>query len=380
MSHRKQRETPSYVTGEKGKNRVRVFTDPRTGKVYLEYRDEQGRKARTACGHRDFASAKAQADELAAQLRHPDRRQVGATTLAELFDNYLREVTPTKGISKQAHDRRTAVLVLNILGPARRAAELTHRDAARFVAERRRRGDGRSGARHGQPLRARALQYDVACFKAVLAWAVGVGVLNRNPLVGYAPPAEASPRRPIVNAPQYEALLAASQEIHALFGLALIVVHETGHRIGAVRLLRWADIDLERQLVQWRAENDKIGYEHETWLTPAAVEVLQITRRSQALSSEWVFPAPSDPAKPISRHLLRDWWERGQALAKLPPEPARGWHSLRRQFATEIKHAPLKDLCALGGWKSPQTVLTCYQRADAVSMQQALAARRRLEA
>ena len=67
MSHRKQRETPSYVTGEKGKNRVRVFTDPRTGKVYLEYRDHQGRKARTACGHRDFASAKAQADELAAQ-------------------------------------------------------------------------------------------------------------------------------------------------------------------------------------------------------------------------------------------------------------------------------------------------------------------------
>jgi hypothetical protein len=70
MSHCKQRETPSYVTGEKGKNRVWVFTDPRTGMVYLEYRDGKGRKARTACGHRDFAGAKAQADELAVQLRH----------------------------------------------------------------------------------------------------------------------------------------------------------------------------------------------------------------------------------------------------------------------------------------------------------------------
>ena len=49
-------------------------------------------------------------------------------------------------------------------------------------------------------------------------------------------------------------------------------------------------------------------------------------------------------------------------------------------FATELKHAPLTDLCALGGWKSPQTVLTCYQRANAVSMQQAPAARPRLEA
>jgi integrase len=220
----------------------------------------------------------------------------------------------------------------------------------------------------------------VAWLKAALTWGVGAGLLVRNPLLGYVPPAETSPRRPIVSASEYEELLAASDTIHPLFRLALIVVHETGHRIGAVRLLRWSDLDLEHQLVRWRRENDKIGYEHETWLTPMAVEALRTARRSQPVITEWVFPAASDPAKAVSRHLLRDWWERGQALAKLPAEPGRGWHSLRRQFATEMKHAPLKDLCALGGWKSPQTVLTCYQRADAVSMQQALAARRRLEA
>ena len=380
MSHRNQREMPSYVTGEKGKNRVRVFTDPRTGMLYLEYRDGQGRKARTACGHRGFDGAKAQADEMAAQLRRPNRTQVGAITLAELFDNYLREVTPTKGTSKQAHDRRTALLILDILGPARRAGELTHRDAARFIAERRRRGDRRLGAQRGQPLRARALQYDIAWFKAVLGWALGVGVLDRNPLASYTPPSETSPRRPIVTAPQYEALLAASNQIHPLFRLALVLVHETGHRIGAVRQLRWIDIDLEREVVRWRGENDKIGYEHETWLTPAAVEALKAARRSQSVISEWLFPAPSNSGRPISRHLVRDWWQRGQALVQLPAELGRGWHSLRRQFATEMKHAPLKDLCALGGWKSAQTVLTCYQRADTVTMQQAFAARRRLEA
>lgn len=380
MSHRNQREMPSYVTGEKGKNRVRAFTDPRTGLLYLEYRDGQGRKARTACGHRDFASAKAQADELAARLRRPGRTQVEAITLAVLFDNYLREVTPTKGASKQAHDHRTAKLVLDILGPARRVSELTHRDAARFVAERRRRGDGRSGTRHSRPLRARALQYDVAFLKATLAWGVGVGILDKNPLAGFASPAEPSPRRPIVTAPQYEALLAAASQIHPLFSLALILAHETGHRIGAVRQLRWADIDFERQLVRWRGENDKIGYEHETWLTPDAVEALRTARRTQAVISEWVFPSPSKPAETISRHLLRDWWERGQLRAELPPEPGRGYHCLRRQFATEMKHAPLKDLCTLGGWKSPQTVLTCYMKSDSVSMQQAFATRRQLEA
>jgi integrase len=114
-----------------------------------------------------------------------------------------------------------------------------------------------------------------------------------------------------------------------------MVVHETEHRIGAVRQLRWADIDFEHQVIRWRPENDKIGYEHETWLTATAIDALHSARRTQLVISEWVFPSPLDPAKPVSRHLFRDWWERGQVVAKLPAEPGRGWHSLRRQFATE---------------------------------------------
>lgn len=168
--------------------------------------------------------------------------------------------------------------------------------------------------------------------------------------------------------------------MHPLFRLALILANETGHRIGAVRLLRWEDVRLDEQVVRWRAENDKIGYAQETWLTATAVEALRLARRALFVVNEGVFPSPKHSSEPVSRHLVRDWWQRGQVLAKLPPERGRGWHSLRQKFATELKHAPLKDLCALGGWKSPQTVLTCYQRADPVSMQQALAARRRLEA
>ncbi len=53
-----------------------------------------------------------------------------------------------------------------------------------------------------------------------------------------------------------------------------------------------------------------------------------------------------------------------------------GWHSLRRKFATELKDTPLKDLCALGGWKDHNTVLKCYQHADEATMREALAKRR----
>jgi hypothetical protein len=42
-----------------------------------------------------------------------------------------------------------------------------------------------------------------------------------------------------------------------------------------------------------------------------------------------------------------------------------------------LKHAPLKDLCELGGWKNAQTILKSYQQADHATMRQALATRQR---
>ena len=52
-----------------------------------------------------------------------------------------------------------------------------------------------------------------------------------------------------------------------------------------------------------------------------------------------------------------------------------GWHSIRRKFATELKDAPLKDLCGLGGWKDPKTVLACYKVADQEGLRESLKAR-----
>jgi hypothetical protein len=37
-----------------------------------------------------------------------------------------------------------------------------------------------------------------------------------------------------------------------------------------------------------------------------------------------------------------------------------------------LKDTPLKDLCELGGWKDPQTVLKSYQRPDERTMRDAL--------
>ena len=82
----------------------------------------------------------------------------------------------------------------------------------------------------------------------------------------------------------------------------------------------------------------------------------------------------------MSRHLVRSWWLELERRAGLQPEPARGWHALRRKFATELKSIPLRDLMALGGWRSPLTVTLCYTAPDPATQRQALARRATLTA
>ncbi len=60
-----------------------------------------------------------------------------------------------------------------------------------------------------------------------------------------------------------------------------------------------------------------------------------------------------------------------EELAGLPHVQGCGWHSLRRNFATETE-VGLKDLCYLGGWKDHNTILTCYQQPREQVMRAAL--------
>ncbi len=89
-----------------------------------------------------------------------------------------------------------------------------------------------------------------------------------------------------------------------------------------------------------------------------------------------MFPARYGPPGPTSRSTFAKWWEIVAKEAKLVPVKGRCFHSLRRKFATELKHAPLRDLAYLGGWKSVTTVVEVYQLPDPATMRAALDARR----
>ncbi|MYH49839.1 MAG: site-specific integrase [Gammaproteobacteria bacterium] len=384
MMARSKRSRRSYSAGEWGRNRVRVFPDPKTGRYQIEWR-ENGRRLTRSLKHRDRSRAKRQADEVAAGFAvHEPNGQTEAEpellTLGTLLDIYGDEVTPTKSERSRRYDRVAMKMFIKVFGRQRKPATLSQRDWDRFIRARR---AGKVGPSRS-PVSDRTIEKDLRFLLAVLNWATksrdeeGKLLLDSNPLRGLKVPKEKNPTRVVLSQAEYEALLQASLAMDWRFRVALVVAHETGHRIGAVRQLRWSDIDMERRTIRWRGECAKTGYEHRTPVTAEVLAVLEeARRRNPGIGDAPLLPAPKNPSACIGRSLARDWWDRAEALAGLPPKRLRGWHSLRRKFASDLMNQPLKVLCELGGWKTAETVLQCYQRADEDRLRQALEQRQR---
>ena len=384
---RTKRSRRSYGAGEWGRNRVRVFPDPKTGLFQVEWR-ENGRRLTRSLGHRDWTRAKKQADEFAAGFASPDlngkaKAEPAPLTLGTLFEIYGEEVTPTKEERNRRHDRAAMRMFLDFLGRDRRPEMLSRRDWDRFIRERR---AGRIGP-SGKPVGNRTIEWDLTFLMAVLNWAErsrdehGRPMLDRNPLKGLRKPRAKNPTRVVLTEEEYRALLKVSRRVDWRFRVALVLAHETGHRIGAIRNLLWSDMDFEGGMVRWRAKHEKTGYEHTTPLTDEALAVLEEARRMDPGNGDGpVLPASEHSAQCLGRSMALKWWYRAAILAGLEPKRGRGWHSLRRKFASDLMDQPLKVLCELGGWKNPQTVLTCYQQANTGQLRTALESRRRVRA
>lgn len=299
-------------------------------------------------------------------------------TLESLFDIYRSEVTPTKAKRTQWHDRMAMRMFLSFFGGSRKPGTLSNRDWDRFIRERRAGKIGRSG----KPVSNRTIECDLRLLIAVLNWAArsrdeeGRLLLDSNPLKGMKMPRERNPNRVVISDDEYRALLRVSRHVGLRFHVALVLAHETGHRIGAIRHLRWSDIQFEDRSILWRAKHEKTGFEHRTPVTTEALAALREAQRmSTGIGDAPVLPSSTDALRCACGSLLRDWWNRAEKLAGLEPKRGRGWHSLRRKFASDLLDQPLKILCQLGGWRDAQTVLRCYQQPDTAQLRRALESR-----
>ena len=409
MGGRRKKKLWSYIAGERGRNWVRAFERTKGGILFLEWYEEvpgrpELRRKRASLGHKDRVEAKETADELAAAFakgkeeEDSARRPSGDPSIHELIDLYLVRESPYKSRSKQGHDRRAGAMFKGFFAPSRKASTLNLGDWKNFIRARRERRIGppetvrkalelKRNSGSMPPVGDRQIEYDLRFLWAVLNWATKTGdhagkvLLVQNPLRQFVRsrdwPREKNPERPSLTEAQFQAILEASEETDWRFQVALVLAHETGHRVGSIRTLRWSDIDRERGWVRWRRETDKLDWEHHTPLSGEGIQALALAEeRSRNGKDGWVFPSPSDPERPCSRNIMRDWWNLAQARAGLAEVQRLGWHSLRRKFANDLRHAPLKDLASLGGWKDTQTLLKCYLKEDEQAMVEALQSRR----
>ena len=242
---RTKRSRRAYSAGEWGRNRVRVFPDSKTGLYQIEWR-ENGRRLTRSLKHRDWSRAKRQADEFAAGFAGPELNgkkdaEPEPLTLGTLFEIYGEEVTPTKGRRTRQRDRVTTRMFLRFFGRDRRPETLSQRDWDRFIQARR---AGRAG-RSGKPVGNRTIEWDLTFLMTVLNWAArsrdehGRLLLDSNPLKGLRKPKEKNPNRVVLSEDEYRAMLGVSRQVGWRFHVALVLAHETGHRIGAIRGLRW---------------------------------------------------------------------------------------------------------------------------------------------
>lgn len=379
----------SYITGEKGRNRVRAY-ETTSGIIYLEYYERnpetgQRKRKRVSTRHRDREKAKRQADKLAAKFAEAEPETDPELTLRQLFDRYLEFRSPQVSERRQCFHRRINELFCRYFGPETEAATLNRSDWDGFAQNRASGAVDQRGREVTEQDRAavkpNTVRRDLQGLRAVLNWAVQADLLDANPTLGYPLPTETNPRRPRVTEERYEAMRRVADEVDWRFRLALILANETGHRVRAIRRLRWSDLDLRQGLVRWRGGEDKSGNEHVTPLTEEAAEALRRARSKRpAVGDAWVFPSPGDPTEPCSRHLFRDWWERAEKLAEVEHIKGLGWHGLRRKFADEHREVPAKDLADLGGWETPRTISEVYQGADLGAMRRAQENRQTLRA
>ena len=350
----------SYSAGEKGRNRVRAF-EHASGVLMVEFYEPrpgygEPRRTRLSLGHCDRERAKQQTDEAVAKLGKREALKPVELTLQELFDIYRCEVTPTKGERMQQYDTMVSQLFLQAFafGADRSPRSLDPRDWDRFIRDR---SSGRlQPPGRGQKVGPRTVQRDLKWLLAVLNWAPVAGdgrgnaLLERNPLRGLALPREKNPSRPAISHERYMAMLLVAEDVDWRFEVALVLAHETGHRIGAIRQLRWDNVRLESGEMTWPESTEKTSFAHTTAITPEAVAALRRAREhNPGIGAAWVFPAPRDASKPCSRFLVNSWWGKAEQRAGLEAVPGMRWHSLRRKFATDLKDVPLPDLCELGG-------------------------------
>lgn len=135
----------------------------------------------------------------------------------------------------------------------------------------------------------------------------------------------------------------------------------TGLRESNVRLLEWAQVDMDRAAAWVHADQAKAG---RAISVPLNADALAVLREQIGMHKRWVFPAPRWAKKRTTTEQPRLTWDAPTGKASSAAwrkaciragVPELRWHDLRHTWASWHRMAGTPDaaLQELGGWASP---------------------------
>lgn len=293
-------------------------------------------------------------DELKRLISKSEQRRVTVRELWELYTTEQRANANSWGIRKYEWSAN--------VGPffgERIAAELTDKDVSEYRALRTSQPSSRTGLPYTSPW---TRNKEVSLLLNIMECGARHGLIARNQLRG-TPREKTGPLRETILTPEHLKKLRphCTAEMWAL----ACVAASSGLRSTEIRTLRWSDIDLARGIVFVRAANAKGGKAGRvSILSDEAVLVLSAFDRV----SEWVFPSPRNPDRPLPKQTLTWRWNQVRTAAGIAgADGGSVWiHDARRGFGTRTHQAgvPLGDVLKLGGWVSPEVFVRHYYRME----------------
>lgn len=167
-----------------------------------------------------------------------------------------------------------------------------------------------------------------SALSALFSWAIGVGIVEMNPVVGTPKPADERSRDQTLSTTELACVLIACGQND--YGNIVRLLALTGQRREEIGRLAWSEIDLDRAIWTIPASRTKNGRVHEVPLSTPALDILKSI--PQRLNRDFVFGQGHNGFSGWSKSKLQ--LDQKIALAF----SVRPWrlHDLRRTLATGL--------------------------------------------
>ena len=286
-----------------------------------------------------------------------DRTKEKTTTLAQLLQRYLDEVTPSKKGArtetarlKDWMRRPWAALPVLSISPHHITEWRNEQQAA-----------GKAPSTISNHMNTLSHVFKIARSE----W----GYRIDNPVQGIRRPKQRRARVAVPDDELEKALLEKADQSQARWLRPLIVIAAwSAMRQGEIRNLRWVDVDFEAHEIHVR--DSKNGDERWVTMLPIVENELRRWAGNKDLQEEidaWIFPAVNDPTRPLPlwtatcgfRDLMEDVWEAAPATKK--PEKIH-FHDLRHWACTRLAefHVDALDLALTTGHRTLQVLMRYY--------------------